>query len=92
MPNYELFSFATDDALAGAAASRWLDELAAQADDPTPYCVALSGGRIAKKFFAAVAERAPIGPVLFGHVHFFWADEVHDKGPRTPFVGQALVR
>src|SRR5439155_24040550 len=21
-----------------------------------------------------------------------WADKVHDKGPRTPFVGQALTR
>jgi 6-phosphogluconolactonase len=75
MPNHELFSFATDDALAGAVASRWLDELAAQADDPTPFYVALSGGRIAKKFFAAVAERALTRSVSFGHVHFFWADE-----------------
>ena len=75
MPNHELFSFATDDMLAGAVASRWMDELAARADDLTPYCVALSGGRIAKKFFAAVAERAPARPVSLGHVHFFWADE-----------------
>jgi 6-phosphogluconolactonase len=75
MPNHELFSFANDDALAGAVANRWLDELAVRADDPTPYCVALSGGRIAKKFFAAVAERAPTRSVSFGHVHFFWADE-----------------
>ena len=75
MSNYELFSFATDDALAEAVASRWLDELAAQADDPAPYCVALSGGRIAKKLFAAVAERAPARSVSLGHVHFFWADE-----------------
>ena len=75
MPNHELFSFATDDALAGAVADRWLDELAAREDDPAPYCVALSGGRIAKKFFVAVAERAPVRSVSFGHVHFFWADE-----------------
>jgi 6-phosphogluconolactonase len=75
MPNHELVSFATDDALAGAVADRWLDELAARANDPAPYCVALSGGRIAKKFFAAVAGRAPIRGVSFGHVHFFWADE-----------------
>ena len=75
MPNHELFSFATDDMLAGAVASRWMDELAARADDLTPYCVALSGGRIAKKFFAAVVERAPARPVSLGHAHFFWADE-----------------
>src|SRR5207245_10553942 len=75
MPSRELFSFATDDALAGTVANRWLDELAARADDPTPYCVALSGGRIAKKLFAAVTERAPARSVSFGDVHFFWADE-----------------
>jgi len=75
MHNHQLFSFPTDDALAGAVADRWLDELAARADDPAPYCVALSGGRIARKFFAAVAGRAPARPVSFGHLHFFWADE-----------------
>jgi len=52
-----------------------LDELTARADGHASYCVALSGGRIAKKFFAAVAERAPTGSVSFGHVHFFWSDE-----------------
>ncbi len=75
MPCHELLSFATDDMLAGAVANRWLDELAARADDSTSYCLALSGGRIAKKFFAAVAEGAPARPVSFGSVHFFWADE-----------------
>jgi 6-phosphogluconolactonase len=75
MPNHELFSFATDEALAGSVADRWLDELAARADAPRQYCVALSGGRIAQKFFAAVAQRALIRTVAFGHVHFFWADE-----------------
>jgi len=75
MPNHQLFCFPTDDALAGAVADRWLEELAARADDPAPYCVALSGGRIATKFFAAVAGRAPARPVSLGHVHFFWADE-----------------
>src|SRR5260221_152688 len=75
MPNHQLFSFATDDALAGAVADRWLDELAARMNDPAPYCVALSGGRVARKFFAAVAERAPARPVALGRLHFFWADE-----------------
>src|SRR6266496_527225 len=70
-----LFSFTTDDALARTVANRWLDELAARTNDTAPYCVALSGGRIARKFFAAVAERAQARPVSFGHLHFFWADE-----------------
>jgi len=75
MLNHQLFSFATDDALAGAVASRWLDELAGRPDNLTPYCVALSGGRIANKFFAAVAERAATTSFSFRGVHFFWADE-----------------
>jgi len=74
MPNHELISSATDDALAGSVADRWLEELITRADNLTPYCVALSGGRIAKKFFAAVAKRAPARPV-FEQVHFFWGDE-----------------
>jgi 6-phosphogluconolactonase len=75
MTKHELHAFATDDALAGAVADRWLDVLAARADDATPYCVALSGGRIAKKFFAAAARRAPASSVSFERVHFFWGDE-----------------
>jgi 6-phosphogluconolactonase len=75
MPNHQLFSFPSDDALAGAVADRWLDELAARTNDPAPYCVALSGGRIARKFFGAVAEHAPARQVPFGRLHFFWADE-----------------
>jgi 6-phosphogluconolactonase len=75
MTKHELHSFATDDALAGAVVDRWLDVLAARADDTTPYCVALSGGRIANKFFAAAARRASAKPAAFRPVHFFWADE-----------------
>ena len=75
MPSHELISCASDDALARAVASRWLDELAARADDLTPCCVALSGGRIAKKFFAAVAGHEQSRSVSFGSAHFFWADE-----------------
>ena len=75
MPNHELLSFATADALAAAVAERWLEELAPRADDATPYCVALSGGRIAKNFFTAVARQAPTTSASFGHVHFFWSDE-----------------
>jgi 6-phosphogluconolactonase len=75
MPNHELFSFATDDALAEAVADRWLDEISSPGDDPAPYCVALSGGRIAKKLFAALAGSPQSSPAVFGHVHFFWADE-----------------
>ena len=75
MRNHELFSFDTADALARAAASRWLNELTGRAGDNGHFSVALSGGRIARKFFAAVAEAARQGPVSFERVHFFWGDE-----------------
>jgi 6-phosphogluconolactonase len=71
----ELISFATADELAQAVASAWLDEIEMANRAGKTHCVALSGGRIARKFFAAVAEQARARAVSFGHVHFFWADE-----------------
>jgi len=73
--NFELLSFATAGKLAQAVASAWLDEIAAANRAGKTHCVALSGGRIAQKFFAAVAEQAKARGVSFGRVHFFWADE-----------------
>src|SRR6266581_1617081 len=75
MPACELFSFASDDALAAAVAARWLDAFAARRAAPAPYCVALSGGRIAKKFFTAAAGRATARSVSLAITHFFWGDE-----------------
>jgi 6-phosphogluconolactonase len=80
--NFELLSFATADELARAVAVAWLDEIEAANHAGKSHCVALSGGRIARKFFASVVEQArtrKIGdggtPSLPGNVHFFWADE-----------------
>jgi 6-phosphogluconolactonase len=75
MKNIDLISFATADELAQAVASAWLDEIEAANRAGKTHCVALSGGRIARKFFAAVAKRTKTCAVSFGHVHFFWADE-----------------
>ena len=75
MANFELLTFASADELARAAAGAWLDEIAAANRAGKTHCVALSGGRIAQKSFAAVAEQARARAVSFGHVHFFWADE-----------------
>jgi len=75
MKNVELISFATADELAQAVASAWLDEIEAANRAGKMHCVALSGGRIARKFFTAVAEQAGTRAISFGHVHFFWADE-----------------
>ncbi len=75
MANFELLSFARADQLARAAASAWLDEIEAANRAGKTFCVALSGGRIAQKFFAAVVELAQARAVSFARVQFFWADE-----------------
>jgi 6-phosphogluconolactonase len=73
--NLELFSFASPDELAKAAASAWLDEIEAANRAGERHCVALSGGRITQKFFASTVEQGRARAVDFGNVHFFWADE-----------------
>jgi 6-phosphogluconolactonase len=82
MNNFELISFADADELASHAAGAWLDEIESANRAGKPHCVALPGGRIAQKFFAATVEQAKarkIGdggtPSLPTNVHFFWADE-----------------
>jgi 6-phosphogluconolactonase len=82
MKNFELFTFANANELARTVAGKWLDEIEAAKRAAKLHCVALSGGRITQKFFAAVVEQAKtrkIGdggtPSLPINVHFFWADE-----------------
>jgi 6-phosphogluconolactonase len=75
MKNFELISFTTADELARVVAGQWLDEIESANRAGKWHCVALSGGRIAQKFFAAAVEQAKARAVLFGSVHFFWADE-----------------
>ena len=94
MKNVERTCFASADELARAVASAWLDEIEAAKRAGKTHCVALSGGRIARKFFASVVEQAKarkIGdggtPSLPTNVHFFWADErcVPPKDPESNF-------
>jgi 6-phosphogluconolactonase len=75
MQNFELISFANADELAARAASAWLDEIAAANHAARPHCVALSGGRIALKFFTSVVAQTRAREISLGLVHFFWADE-----------------
>jgi 6-phosphogluconolactonase len=75
MQNFELISFASADELAARAASAWLDEIAAANHAAKPHCVALSGGRIALKFFTSVVAQTKARELSLGLVHFFWADE-----------------
>lgn len=71
----ELIPFGNDAELANAVANAWLDEVAAARRAGKPHCVALSGGRITLKFFAAVIEGVKTRGVLLADVDFFWADE-----------------
>ena len=75
MANFELISCATTDQLACVAANAWLNEIESANRAGKGHCVALSGGRIAQKFFAATVEQAKARAVSFERVHFFWADE-----------------
>lgn len=75
MTNPELISLASDLELAKAVATAWLDEVATAQRAGQPHCVALSGGRITLKFFAAVIEGAKARGVTLANVDFFWADE-----------------
>jgi 6-phosphogluconolactonase len=68
----EIKTFADDSTLARAAAVDWLALLG---KSNGPQLAALSGGRIAKAFFAAIAELAKASGATVGNVHFFWADE-----------------
>ena len=75
MANFELIPFATADELARAAAGAWLDEIESAGRAGRSHCAALSGGHIARTFFAATTEQAGRRRTSFGCVHFFWADE-----------------
>ena len=72
MNNFEVKSFSGPDPLARAAARDWLDLLSQSA---SAHLIAVSGGRIAKNFFSAVAELSKSSPASLGNVEFFWADE-----------------
>ena len=75
MRNFELISFASANELAQTAAGAWLSEIESVNRAGKLHCVALSSGRIARKFFESVVKQARSGAVSFGRVHFFWADE-----------------
>jgi len=75
MANCELIRFASADLLANAVAARWLVEIETLTRQQQNCCVALSGGRIARLFFDAVATRASGRTVHWDSVDFFWADE-----------------
>jgi len=75
MSHYDLKPFPTDDALAQAAAAAWLEEIEIANRAGDSHTIALSGGRIAKKFYARMVEQVSARKASLTSVHFFWADE-----------------
>lgn len=75
---FKIHSFPDDKTLAKEAAAGWLRQLGTQKESihkSGAYCVALSGGRIARNFFSEIAGQGGKSRQLFDNVHFFWADE-----------------
>ena len=75
MNTVQLVRCANPDELARVVAAAWMLELATARHAGAPQCVALSGGRIALKFFAAAVALAQTQQISLVGVHFFWADE-----------------
>ena len=74
MKKIELSQFQTEAELAHGVARAWLDQLSEDGADGLG-CVALSGGRIAKVLFAALAQQSMARGISLQGIHFFWADE-----------------
>jgi 6-phosphogluconolactonase len=72
MTNVELEFFSSGLELAQKAATDWMT---LASGSMSPHLVALSGGRIATTFFAAVTQHARRSQSALANVHFFWADE-----------------
>jgi len=75
MGKFELITFANASQLADEVAAAWLEEIKCAWLAGRPHFVALSGGRIAAKFFESVVQATKLRRASFGHVHFFWSDE-----------------
>ena len=94
MDKFNLLNFPNPDELANAVAQKWLAQLSARTSSAPNYCVAFSGGRIAKTFSAAVTKIATEKRISFPSVHFFWADEccVPPTAPESNFaIAQQLI-
>lgn len=74
-PGVQWRLFKDADELARAAAREWIGLLRRRADRRRPWCVALSGGRIAPRLYAAVVAETGTARDLWDGVEFFFADE-----------------
>jgi 6-phosphogluconolactonase len=85
--HFELIRFTNDRELAKAVAAAWGNEIEAARRNKAQQCVALSGGRIARRLFSAAAQHAAANKLTLDSVHFFWADErcVPPSDPESNF-------
>src|SRR5258708_2382579 len=88
MSRYELVSFGGPADLAEGVARAWMEDLRDAGARDTPYCVALSGGRIARQLFVASATLAKAQRLSLETVEFFWGDErcVPPTDPESNFL------
>jgi 6-phosphogluconolactonase len=86
--NVEVIFFAGEDELTKSAAKKWLEEIESGSRDSRACVVALSGGRIARRFFSASAELAKARRNAMTSVQFFWSDErcVPPTDPESNFA------
>ncbi len=85
----ELFQYPDEGTLANDVARRWRTELTVASE--RPFCVALSGGRIARRFFSSAATALLETGANRGALEFFWADE-RCVPPNDPESNFALAR
>jgi 6-phosphogluconolactonase len=89
MERYELIKFDSPDELAVAVAARFWQAAEAARSGPG-FSVALSGGRIAAKFFDAAAQMALSEKLSGTGIQFFWSDE-RSVPPNDPESNYALA-
>ena len=82
---FDLFRYSDEQTLADGVALRWLDELAQ--GPPQPQRVALSGGRITRRFFNSFVAQCRDRQQELDPIEFFWADErcVPPEHPESNF-------
>jgi 6-phosphogluconolactonase len=87
MSRFELTRFPNGQLLAQSIAAQWLDLVETSSNNGVRFCVALSGGRIARQLFCSTAAIAKARSLLNGDVHFFWGDErcVTPEDPESNF-------
>ncbi len=72
---YDLIFYSSAETLARAAAEDLRRLLVTRSDESAGFGIALSGGRVAQKFFQAAADVFCRQSCLLKGLHFFWGDE-----------------